>query len=211
MKKELVDGALVVGYGDVLANTLDGLPYLEVKRKDWKDDRHQWTVMVKRDMGRWLNRIKRYLGWDTVATIDIRPDGENDWVYFGDGRSPLHCLGRLPSFDAVGQYVGILEGHVDLDFDYNAKTRENLKQLGIVIASLLALAPFLYQAVQILPVSETIPSLEAVVEALPLFMGWTILGIAVSLLVWYNLEVLAGLREGKWWIFASYFKRVNKG
>ena len=176
MKKELFDGALVVGDGDALAEVLSGLPYLDVKRKDWKKGGHQWRVMVKWDMGCWRYRIGRYLGMDRMCFVNVPRSYDLDEITIGDGFSPLCTVERLPSFDAIREYVGILEAHVDLDFDYKAKTREEQKQVGVVIASLLALAPFLYQAIQILPVSETFPSLEVVVEALPLFMGWMAVG-----------------------------------
>ena len=205
----MFDGALVVEDGDALADALSELPYLDVKRKDWKKaGTHQWKVFVKRDMGRWLNRVKRYLGWAGIATINT--DGENDWVYFGDGWSPLYCMNMLPSFDAIKGFVGVLEKHVDLDFDYKAERERRWEEIGIVIVSVLAFAPFLYHMVSFLPLGLPVSWMD-VVATLPLYVGWGVLGIFVSLLLWHNLMVLAGLREGKWWIFTSHLKVKNKG
>jgi len=212
MKKELFDGALVVKDGDALANTLSELPYLVVKRKDWKKaDTHQWRVMVKLERN-WLNRFMHYLCMDRIAFVDVhgREERESDWVSCGGGWSPLSDVKLFPSFDAIREYVGVLEAHVDLDFDYEAKRERELKEMGIIIFSILAFTPFLYPMVQILPPSETIPSLAMFAETLPLCAGWTVFGMAVSLLVWYNLRVLVGLEEGKWWIFTSYIRRRMK-
>ena len=213
MEKELFDGALVVKDGDALAEALGKLPYLEVKRKNWKKERgHQWRVMVKKDMMRWWNRVKRLWGSDTIAIIEIQPDGENDWATFGEGLSPLRAVDRLPSFDAIREYTGVLGEHVDLEFDYKAKVREGLKQFGVIVLTVLAFSPFLWEMIQILPRLED-PNpwcLEGVVGALLPFAGWGLLGAALSFFVWHNLMVVAGLREGKWWIFASYFKKGMK-